>query len=212
MFKLSKKTSRPGSRPVTLRTIGAGDGKTEEFTLPDHPHVLVYAESYQLGVEYTRGQVVDGEVEKQTGVVYEGDFGEGTVKISPAPKRGTNVTAVLLDSEGEEGELTFWIFPQTIGMSKQLTERIEKLKKDRKLKPDQQLDGTEQYEILFDHWVEKWKGVEDVDTGKEMECTVETRKRFLEHFDGGLFGTVAFEAAQHLQKIAALGEETEAKN
>jgi hypothetical protein len=70
----------------------------------------------------------------------------------------------------------------------------------------------ELYRLNFTTLVTDWRGMTDSDTNEPMPCNDETKRLFLDLFDGGLFGAFVMHASAELRNLIFSEREEIAKN
>lgn len=208
MFKFSKNQKLPEGRWISVTQVGVGDGRGREFPLAaGFEKAILFVRSYRTNKTYRREA---GDVHFRAAVtVPDGGAPVATFDEGSAPDAGAAIMAVLLDDERSgDASASFCILPMTMGASEELKDLSDKQKKDRKLK---ELDGLSLYRLAFRFLVTGWSGVADKD-GVVHECSDETKDKFLDLFDAGIFGSIVMEAAQDLQQLMRREEKAEEGN
>jgi hypothetical protein len=205
-FKFSKSQKTTAARWVAIHTLGTGDGVRTDFDLPaSEKPLLVLAGFYRINDE-RKEKDDDG---RSTKVTMKATVTPGKVSFENPVSPGTIVTALELDAEGETA---LKMLPASIGITEALQKAVDDRRKDLKLKSVDDLPWLELYRLNFIKLVVDWAGMVDSDTNEPMPCNDETKKLFLDLYDGGIFGAFVMHASGELRSLIFTERETLTKN
>jgi hypothetical protein len=205
-FKFSRNQKTTAARWVTIHTLGKGDGIQQEFALPETANQLVVLAGFVRINDERKEKDDDGKV---TRVILKATIADGKVTFEKPVNAGVIVTAIELDAEGDT---SLKVLPASIGITESLTTAVEEKRKALKLKTVEEIPGLDLYRLNFVKLVTDWHGMTDEDTNEPMPCNDDTKKQFLDLFDGGIFGAFVMHASSELRNMIFIEREQTVKN